>query len=54
MVSFLGGSLSEYGKIEEKILCYVAVAVVKGLQYLWSMKFMHRGFFFFCKTKVLR
>ena len=39
----VGGSLDRYGQIPEKILGCVAVSVVKGLQYLWSKKIMHRG-----------
>ncbi len=38
-----GGSLDRYGKIPEAVLGRIAVAVIKGLQYLWSLKIMHRG-----------
>ncbi|XP_064619901.1 dual specificity mitogen-activated protein kinase kinase 5-like [Lineus longissimus] len=37
-----GGSLDKYGQIPEHILGRIAVAVVKGLQYLWGKKIMHR------------
>ena len=42
---FSGGSLDRYGKIPEPVLGRIAVAVVKGLQYLWSLKIMHRGLY---------
>lgn len=37
-----GGSLDRYGQIEEAILGRISVSVVKGLQYLWSLKIIHR------------
>ncbi|XP_014674450.1 PREDICTED: dual specificity mitogen-activated protein kinase kinase 5-like [Priapulus caudatus] len=37
-----GGSLDRYGQIEELVVGRIAVAVVKGLLYLWSLKIMHR------------
>lgn len=37
-----GGSLDYYGQIPETILARIAVSVVKGLNYLWSLKIMHR------------
>ncbi|XP_057303043.1 dual specificity mitogen-activated protein kinase kinase 5-like isoform X2 [Hydractinia symbiolongicarpus] len=37
-----GGSLDNYGKIEQNVLGRIAVAVVKGLQYLWHLKVIHR------------
>lgn len=37
-----GGSLDLYGKIPQNILGRIAVAVVKGLQYLWDLKIIHR------------
>ena len=37
-----GGSLDQYGQIPEHVLGIIAVAVVRGLQYLWSLKIMHR------------
>lgn len=37
-----GGSLESYGAVPEAILGRIAVAIVKGLNYLWSMKIMHR------------
>ncbi|XP_074651065.1 dual specificity mitogen-activated protein kinase kinase 5-like isoform X2 [Tubulanus polymorphus] len=37
-----GGSLDRFGQIPESIVGRVAVSVVKGLQYLWGMKIMHR------------
>ena len=40
---FSGGSLDRYGQIPENVLGVIAVAVVRGLQYLWSLKIMHRG-----------
>ncbi|KAF7239562.1 Dual specificity mitogen-activated protein kinase kinase 5 [Varanus komodoensis] len=41
-----GGSLDVYRKIPEHVLGRIAVAVVKGLTYLWSLKILHRGKFF--------
>ena len=38
-----GGSLDQYGQIPELILGRIAVSVVRGMQYLWSLKIMHRG-----------
>ena len=43
LYSFIGGSLDRYGKIPEPVLGLIAAAVIKGLQYLWSLKIMHRG-----------
>ncbi|KAF7669519.1 hypothetical protein LDENG_00179750 [Lucifuga dentata] len=37
-----GGSLDVYKRIPEKVLGRIAVAVVKGLTYLWSLKILHR------------
>ncbi|CAF99872.1 unnamed protein product, partial [Tetraodon nigroviridis] len=37
-----GGSLDVYKKIPEHVLGRIAVAVVKGLTYLWSLKILHR------------
>ncbi|KAJ8271342.1 hypothetical protein COCON_G00102010 [Conger conger] len=37
-----GGSLDVYRKIPEHVLGRIAVAVVKGLNYLWSLKILHR------------
>jgi len=37
-----GGSLDAYGKVEQNVLGRIAVAVVKGLQYLWNLKIIHR------------
>lgn len=38
-----GGSLDQYGAIPESVLRPVAVAMIKGLHYLWtSLKIMHR------------
>lgn len=37
-----GGSLDRYGQIPENVVGAVAVAVVKGLSYLWELKIMHR------------
>ena len=37
-----GGSLDSYGVIPENVLGRVAVNVVKGLQYLWNLKIIHR------------
>ena len=45
-INITGGSLDRYGQIPEAVLGRVAVSVVKGLQYLWSLKIMHRGMFF--------
>uniref|UniRef100_A0A8C6UQ73 mitogen-activated protein kinase kinase n=1 Tax=Neogobius melanostomus TaxID=47308 RepID=A0A8C6UQ73_9GOBI len=38
-----GGSLDVYKRIPEYVLGRIAVAVVKGLTYLWSLKILHRG-----------
>ncbi|KAI5088687.1 dual specificity mitogen-activated protein kinase kinase 5 isoform X1 [Silurus meridionalis] len=38
-----GGSLDVYRKIPEHVLGRIAVSVVKGLTYLWSLKILHRG-----------
>ncbi|KAH0620110.1 hypothetical protein JD844_014721, partial [Phrynosoma platyrhinos] len=38
-----GGSLDVYRKIPEHVLGRIAVAVVKGLTYLWSLKILHRA-----------
>lgn len=37
-----GGSLDVYKRIPEHVLGRIAVAVVKGLSYLWSLKILHR------------
>ncbi|XP_070541793.1 dual specificity mitogen-activated protein kinase kinase 5-like isoform X2 [Ptychodera flava] len=37
-----GGSLELYGCIPEQVLGRIAVSIVKGLNYLWSLKIMHR------------
>uniref|UniRef100_UPI0035902527 dual specificity mitogen-activated protein kinase kinase 5 n=1 Tax=Myxine glutinosa TaxID=7769 RepID=UPI0035902527 len=37
-----GGSLDIYGVIPEPVLGRIAVAVVKGLTYLWRLKILHR------------
>nr|XP_032804389.1 dual specificity mitogen-activated protein kinase kinase 5 isoform X2 [Petromyzon marinus] len=37
-----GGSLDMYGTVPEHVLGRIAVAVVKGLTYLWSLKILHR------------
>lgn len=37
-----GGSLDVYKRIHEPVLGRIAVAVVKGLTYLWSLKILHR------------
>lgn len=37
-----GGSLDRYHKIPQNVVGRIAVAVVKGLQYLWDLKIMHR------------
>jgi mitogen-activated protein kinase kinase 5 len=37
-----GGSLDGYGAIPEPVLGRIIVGVVKGLNYLWSLKIMHR------------
>lgn len=37
-----GGSLDKYGQIPEPVVRCVAVAALHGLQYLWSLKIMHR------------
>uniref|UniRef100_A0A8C6T7X3 mitogen-activated protein kinase kinase n=1 Tax=Neogobius melanostomus TaxID=47308 RepID=A0A8C6T7X3_9GOBI len=37
-----GGSLDVYKRIPEYVLGRIAVAVVKGLTYLWSLKILHR------------
>ncbi|XP_078007347.1 dual specificity mitogen-activated protein kinase kinase 5 isoform X7 [Phascolarctos cinereus] len=41
-ISCKGGSLDVYRKIPEHVLGRIAVAVVKGLTYLWSLKILHR------------
>jgi len=37
-----GGSLDNFKKIPQNVLGRIAVAVVKGLQYLWDLKIIHR------------
>lgn len=37
-----GGSLDKYKHVPEQILGPISVSVVRGLQYLWSLKIMHR------------
>ncbi|KAM7405837.1 hypothetical protein PAMP_000257 [Pampus punctatissimus] len=37
-----GGSLDVYKRIPEHVLGRIALAVVKGLTYLWSLKILHR------------
>jgi len=37
-----GGSIDRYGRIPQNVLSRIAVAVVKGLQYLWNLKIIHR------------
>ncbi|KAK2146871.1 hypothetical protein LSH36_581g02041 [Paralvinella palmiformis] len=37
-----GGSLDQYGQIPEHILGRMTVSIVRGMQYLWSLKIMHR------------
>uniref|UniRef100_A0A667YXK5 mitogen-activated protein kinase kinase n=1 Tax=Myripristis murdjan TaxID=586833 RepID=A0A667YXK5_9TELE len=38
-----GGSLDVYKRVPEHVLGRIAVAVVSGLTYLWSLKILHRG-----------
>jgi len=38
-----GGSLDKHRNIPEHILGPISVSIVRGLQYLWSLKIMHRG-----------
>ena len=40
---FQGGSLDNYGQIPEMILGRMAVNMVQGLIYMWSLKILHRG-----------
>jgi len=40
---YLGGSLDKHKNIPEHILGPISVSIVRGLQYLWSLKIMHRG-----------
>jgi len=37
-----GGSLDRFNRIPQNVLGRVAVAVVKGLRYLWDLKIIHR------------
>jgi mitogen-activated protein kinase kinase 5 len=37
-----GGSLDQYKFVPENVLGPISVSVVQGLQYLWSLKIMHR------------
>uniref|UniRef100_A0A8C3ANL0 mitogen-activated protein kinase kinase n=1 Tax=Cyclopterus lumpus TaxID=8103 RepID=A0A8C3ANL0_CYCLU len=37
-----GGSLDVYKRVPEHVLGRIAVAVVEGLTYLWSLKILHR------------
>ncbi|KAM9092509.1 dual specificity mitogen-activated protein kinase kinase 5 isoform 1-T1 [Megaptera novaeangliae] len=48
-----GGSLDVYRKIPEHVLGRIAVAVVKGLTYLWSLKILHRDLVEKIYVKVL-
>ncbi|XP_036788157.1 dual specificity mitogen-activated protein kinase kinase 5 isoform X3 [Manis pentadactyla] len=48
-----GGSLDVYRKIPENVLGRIAVAVVKGLTYLWSLKILHRDLIEMIYVKVL-
>jgi len=41
----LGGSLDKHRNIPEHILGPISVSIVRGLQYLWSLKIMHRGLY---------
>jgi len=42
-VVWSGGSLDKHRNIPEHILGPISVSIVRGLQYLWSLKIMHRG-----------
>ncbi|XP_052793272.1 dual specificity mitogen-activated protein kinase kinase 5-like [Mya arenaria] len=37
-----GGSLERYGRIPEEILGRLAVRIIEGLLYMWSLKVLHR------------
>eukprot|EP00106_Octopus_bimaculoides_P005021 XP_014772463.1 PREDICTED: dual specificity mitogen-activated protein kinase kinase 5-like [Octopus bimaculoides] len=37
-----GGSLDKYGKVPQSVLGKITCLVVQGLQYLWSLKILHR------------
>ena len=41
--SVLGGSLDKYGQVPEQVLGRIAVGIVQGLLYMWSLKILHRG-----------
>jgi len=43
-----GGSLDNHRNIPEHILGPISVSIVRGLQYLWSLKIMHRGVLITC------
>jgi mitogen-activated protein kinase kinase 5 len=42
LINILGGSLEKFQRVPERILGAVVVAVLRGLDYLWSLKVMHR------------
>lgn len=37
-----GGSLDKYGQVPEDVLGRIALSIVKGLLYMWSLKILHR------------
>lgn len=37
-----GGSLDKYGQVPEHVLGRIAMRIVKGLLYMWSLKILHR------------
>ena len=39
----LGGALDKYAPIPEPVLGRMAVNIIQGLCYMWSLKILHRG-----------
>lgn len=42
-VYITGGSLDKYWQIPEPVLGRMAVYIIQGLLYMWSLKILHRG-----------
>lgn len=51
---FPGGSLDKYCQVPQSVLGKITCQVVQGLQYLWSLKILHRGKFvvFFLSVNI--
>ena len=50
----LGGALDKYAPIPEPVLGRMAVNIIQGLCYMWSLKILHRGKRLPAETKTVQ